>query len=148
MPHTYSTGMQHAALLYCHSTVVLLWPTTDGLCCQSATRYGLLATAGVESPVPVVNVQEFDSVIQVDNGQAVVLGGLIQDRVESVRTGVPVLSEMPLMGAAFRRQVDLVTKTELVVFLKATIVDGNNTVHNTDKDLYRTFSSDRRPFKL
>ena len=107
-----------------------------------------LATAGVESPVPVVNVQEFDSVIQVDNGQAVVLGGLIQDRVESVRTGVPVLSEMPLMGAAFRRQVDLVTKTELVVFLKATIVDGNNTVHNTDKDLYRTFSSDRRPFKL
>jgi len=107
-----------------------------------------LADAGVESPVPIVNVQEFDSVIQVDNGQAVVLGGLIQDRIESTRQGVPVLSEMPLMGAAFRRQVDEITKTELVVFLKATIVDGGNTIHNTDKDLYRTFSSDRRPFKL
>ena len=107
-----------------------------------------LALAGVVSPVPVVNVQEFDSVIQVDNGQAVVLGGLIQDRIESTRTGVPVLNEMPLFGAAFRRQVDSVQKTELVVFLKATIVEGNNTVHSTDKDLYRTFSSDRRPFRL
>ncbi len=107
-----------------------------------------LANANVESEVPIVNVQEFDSVIQVDNGQAVVLGGLIQDRIESTRTGVPVLNEIPLFGAAFRRQQDSIRKTELVVFLKATIVDGNNTVHNTDKDLYRTFSSDRRPFKL
>ncbi len=41
-----------------------------------------LATAGVVSPVPNVNVQEFDSVIKMNNGQAIVLGGLIQDRVE------------------------------------------------------------------
>jgi len=39
-------------------------------------------------------------------------------------------------------------KTELVVFLKATIVEGGNTVHNTDKDLYRTFSNDRRPLRF
>ncbi len=102
----------------------------------------------IESRIPVVNVQEFDSVISVDSGQAVVLGGLIQDRVESIRTSVPVLGEMPLFGAAFRRQQDSISKTELVVFLKATIVDGNNTITNTDKDLYRTFSSDRRPLKL
>lgn len=53
-----------------------------------------------------------------------------------------------MAGALFRNQQDRINKTELVVFLKATIVDGGNTVHNTDKDLYRTFSSDRRPFKL
>lgn len=98
--------------------------------------------------VPQVNVQEFDSIIQMNNGQAVVLGGLIQDRVQSTRNGVPVLSEIPMMGGLFRNQKDQVEKTELVVFLKATIVEGGNTIHNTDKDLYRTFSSDRRPFKL
>ena len=98
--------------------------------------------------VPQVNVQEFDSIIQMNNGQAVVLGGLIQDRVESARNGVPVLKETPVFGALFRNQTDEVEKTELVVFLKATIVEGGNTIHNTDKDLYRTFSSDRRPFKL
>lgn len=98
--------------------------------------------------VPQVNVQEFDSVIQMNDGQAVVMGGLIQDRVESVRNGVPVLSEVPMFGGLFRNQQDSIQKTELVVFLKATIVEGGNTVHNTDKDLYRTFSSDRRPLKF
>jgi general secretion pathway protein D len=98
--------------------------------------------------VPQVNVQEFDSIIQVNSGQAVVLGGLLQDRVESTRNGVPVLGEVPIIGGLFRNQTDSVQKTELVVFLKATIVDGGNTVHSTDKDLYRTFSSDRRPFKF
>ena len=100
------------------------------------------------SRVPNVNVQEFDSVIQIDDGQAVVLGGLIQDKVQTTRNSVPVLGEMPVIGAAFRNQIDSVKKTELVVFLKATIVEGGNTIHNTDKDLYRTFSSDRRPLKL
>lgn len=107
-----------------------------------------LANAGVESGVPIVNVQEFDSVIQMNNGQAVILGGLIQDRVESTRNSVPVLGEVPLFGGLFRNQQDTVRKTELVVFLKATIVEGGNTVTPTDKDLYRTFSSDRRPLRF
>ena len=102
----------------------------------------------VSSPVPVVNVQEFDSVIQVNNGQAIVMGGIIQDRTDSTQNAVPVLGEMPLVGALFRNQIDQVQKTELVVFLKATIVEGGNTVTGTDKDLYRSFSQDRRPFKL
>ncbi|MFA5592352.1 MAG: type II and III secretion system family protein [Micavibrio sp.] len=102
----------------------------------------------VESPVPVVNVQEFDSVIQMNSGQAIVLGGLIQDRTTSVQNAVPVLGEVPLFGALFRNQGDKIEKTELVVFLKATIMEGGNNVHNTDRDLYRTFSQDRRPFDL
>lgn len=107
-----------------------------------------LAAQNIESPVPNVNVQEFDSVLTMNNGQAVVLGGLIQDRIESTRNGVPVASEMPIIGGLFRNQGDVVRKTELVVFLRGTIVEGGNTVHNTDRDLYRTFSSDRRPFRL
>ncbi len=107
-----------------------------------------LADAGVVSPVPNVNVQEFDSIIQMNSGQAVVLGGLIQDSVESSRNAVPILGEAPIFGGLFRNQVDQVRKTELVVFLKATIVEGGDSVHDTDRDLYRTFSSDRRPFKL
>lgn len=105
-------------------------------------------TEPIESPVPIVNVQEFDSVIQVNNGQPIVLGGLIQDRTSSTQVGVPVLSEIPLFGGLFRNQSDRIEKTELVVLLKATIVEGNNTIHKTDKDLYRGFSQDRRPFDL
>lgn len=102
---------------------------------------------GVESPIPVVNVQEIDSVVQLHSGQALVMGGLMQDRTDSTQLAVPVLGELPVLGGLFRNQVDKVNKTELVIFLKATIVDGSN-VHDTDKDLYRTFSGDRRPLRL
>lgn len=102
----------------------------------------------ITSPVPVVNVQEFDSVIQMNNGQPIVMGGLIQDRSSSQQNAVPVLGEMPVIGGLFRNQGDSIEKTELVVLLKATIVEGGNTVHPTDKDLYRGFAQDRRPFDL
>jgi len=102
----------------------------------------------ITSPVPVVNVQEFDSVIQMNSGQAIVMGGLIQDRMASTQNAVPVLGEMPLVGGLFRNQGDKIEKTELVILIKATIVEGMNTIHNTDKDLYRSFSQDRRPLDM
>lgn len=109
---------------------------------------GLPANA-ISSPVPVVNVQEFDSVIQMNSGQPIVMGGLIQDRTFGQQNAVPVLGEVPLLGGLFRNQNDKVEKTELVVLMKATILDGStSSVHPTDKDLYRTFSQDRRPFDL
>lgn len=104
---------------------------------------------GVESLVPELNVQEIDSVIQVRSGQPIVMGGLLEDRATTTEEGVPVLSEMPLMGGLFKQHNDLVEKTEIVIFLKATILESpGNSVDSTDRDIYRTFSSDRRPFKL
>ena len=104
---------------------------------------------GVESLVPELNVQEVDSVIQVNSGQPIVMGGLLQDRVEVGEENVPVLGEVPLLGAAFRNQNDRVLKTELVIFLKATILQSpSDSVHNTDKDVYRQFSGDRRPLRF
>ena len=101
------------------------------------------------STVPEIGVQEFESVVRLHSGQTVVLGGLMQDQVSSGQNGVPVLSEVPLLGGLFRDHTDTIAKTELVVFLKATILkNGDTGIHDTDKDLYRTFSSDRRPFQL
>jgi general secretion pathway protein D len=103
---------------------------------------------GVASRVPVVNVQEMDSVVKMNSGQAIVMGGLMQDRTQGVQNGVPVLSEVPIFGGLFRNQVDEISKTELVVFLKSTIIDGENgTIHQTDKDIYNRFSGDRRPLE-
>lgn len=105
--------------------------------------------SSISSRIPVVNVQEMDSVVRMNSGEAVVMGGLMQDRTESTQTGVPVLSELPLAGALFRNQGDKVLKSELVVFLRATIVDAEGkTIHDADKDLYRGFGQDRRPLKL
>lgn len=97
--------------------------------------------------VPVVQVQELDSVLRLNSGEIMIMGGLLQDRTVSTQNSVPVLGEIPFIGKAFSSQSDSVKKSELVIFLKATILDGSN-VHNTDKDLYKMFSHDRRPARM
>lgn len=108
-----------------------------------------ILAAGIESPIPELNVQEIDSVVRMKSGQAMVMGGLLEDRSTSTQNGIPVASEIPLIGGLFRNQNDSVKKTELVIFLKATIInDGDSNIHTTDKELYRTFAQDRRPTKM
>lgn len=103
----------------------------------------------VDSRIPEVNVQEIDTVIQVRSGQPVVMGGLLQDRAATQEEGVPLISEVPVLGSLFKQHTDLVRKTELVIFLQATILDSpGDSIHNTDRDLYRAFSGDRRPFRM
>lgn len=103
----------------------------------------------IENLIPVVNIQEMDSVVKMGSGQALLMGGLMQDRTDSIQNGVPLLSEIPLFGAAFRKQSDTVRKTELVVFIRATIIDAaSDSYYDIDKDLYKRFSGDRRPMKL
>ncbi len=109
----------------------------------------LLNIPNVQSLVPEVNIQELDSVIQMSSGETALMGGLMQDRTEGHQTGTPVLAEIPVLGGAFRNQNDKIIKTELVIFLKATILDGGDKGQDdTDRDLYKTFSDDRHPASL
>lgn len=105
--------------------------------------------SGIVSEIPEVNIQEIDTVVQVRSGQPIVMGGLLQDNINATQNGVPVLGEIPVLGSAFRRQKDSLKKTELVIFLKATVVGAPaDTIHNADRDLYKAFSGDRRPLQL
>lgn len=107
------------------------------------------ADIDVQSLVPQLNVQEIDSVVEVKSGQPIVMGGLLQDRTDVTDNGIPVLSETPVVGNLFKNHTDQIQKTELVIFLKATILQSpGDSVHATDKDLYRAFSEDRRPLKF
>ncbi len=114
----------------------------------------VLASAGVNNPeltssIPIVSTKEVDTVLNMRSGETLVMGGLLEDRTESTQRAVPILGEVPILGAAFRGQEDSISKNELVILIKATILqNGQDTVHNTDKDLYRVYSQDRRPFKL
>ena len=104
---------------------------------------------GIVSGIPELNVQEVDSVIKVRSGEPIVMGGLLQDRVETDNAGVPILSETPLIGNMFKNKNDSISKTELVIFLKASILEKpSDSIFKADKDLYRQFSGDRRPLNF
>tara|TARA_Y100000590_G_scaffold428865_3_gene540721 strand:+ start:19899 stop:21710 length:1812 start_codon:yes stop_codon:yes gene_type:complete len=102
-----------------------------------------------ETFIPQVSIQEVDTVLNVDSGEAVIIGGLMKDSTTATEDGVPVLADMPLVGNLFRGHFDRIEKTELVIFLRATILDKpSDSIHDADRDLYRKFSDDRRPFKM
>lgn len=101
------------------------------------------------SSIPEMSVQEIDSVINVRSGQAIVIGGLLQDEVVGVQQGLPGLNEMPLAGALFRENQNYIQKKELVIMIKATILDNpSDSITDTDRDLYKAFARDRRPWEL
>ena len=111
-----------------------------------ATRIAAQAAGlNLESFVPELSIREMDSMVKMQSGSVIVMGGLMQDRTDNRQVGVPVLSEIPVIGAAFRSQRDTVRKTELVVMLRAQVLD-NATPDATDKDLYKTMGQDRHPF--
>jgi MSHA biogenesis protein MshL len=81
-----------------------------------------LAKAGVTSRIPQIQVREIESLLQVSSGQTVVLGGLMQDTQTNTSDSVPGISELPLVGKLFKGKDDNRTKTELVIFLRPTVV--------------------------
>jgi general secretion pathway protein D len=101
----------------------------------------------VVSQIPVVAVQEIDSVVTMRSGQVVVMGGLMRDIATNDDEGVPALGQLPGLGYLFKAREESTRQTELVVFLRATILDGGG-IHPVDADLYRRFGGDRRPFPM
>jgi general secretion pathway protein D len=80
-------------------------------------------TSPIESFVPEIQVREMESVLQVGSGQTIILGGLMQDDVRRDRDAVPVLGRLPSPARdAFSFRDEAVSKTELIVFLKPTVV--------------------------
>jgi general secretion pathway protein D len=66
---------------------------------------------------PVIAKRSAESRIAVKDGQTIVIGGLMEDRKTTAITKVPLLGDIPLIGAAFSRTQATKTKTELLIFL-------------------------------
>ena len=81
-----------------------------------------LKNAGVTNSIPVIQVREMESLLQVRSGQTVILGGLIQDDTNNARDGIPGLSRPEGIGAVFGQHERINSQTELVIFLRPIVV--------------------------
>jgi MSHA type pilus biogenesis protein MshL len=80
-----------------------------------------LATA-TPNLIPVFETREMDSVLRIQSGQTVVLGGLMQDSVENTEDTIPLINRIPLIGWLLAQEKKVNRKTELVIFLRATAI--------------------------
>ena len=79
-------------------------------------------TNNVQSP-PEFDTRRLVTALHVKNGGTVILGGLTREKEQSNRTGVPLLSRVPVIGSLFRRDSSKSTRSNLMIFLTAHIID-------------------------
>jgi MSHA biogenesis protein MshL len=72
--------------------------------------------------IPEIQVREMESLLQVASGNTAVLGGLMQDVIIRKSDKVPGLSDVPAVGNVFKGKDDSTKKTELVIFLRPTVI--------------------------
>lgn len=98
--------------------------------------------------IPALTVREVDTAVEMKAGQTFALAGLIQRRTEGLNRGIPYLSNMPIIGAPFRRTEERVNEIELLITVTPEFVDaidpcevprcypGAGTMSPNDKELY------------
>jgi type II secretory pathway component GspD/PulD (secretin) len=70
----------------------------------------------------IITLQEADTRVVVRDGETAVIGGLISEAETSLRNGVPVLKDMPLLGPLFRYESKTKKKRELIIFVTPKVV--------------------------
>ena len=83
------------------------------------------STTKTNSGVPIISTNEVTTQILVEDGETVVLGGVFKQEKENKTVKVPVLGDVPYLGALFRKKTQLDKKNELMVFITPRIItDG------------------------
>jgi MSHA biogenesis protein MshL len=77
-------------------------------------------------PLASSNINESDSIVRVQDGSIVAIGGLMSQRQSSSRNGLPGLSSLPGLGAAFGQKEGTYRKRELVILMRSTIIHDEN----------------------
>lgn len=98
----------------------------------------------------VTNKRAIDTSVLVDDGQIIVLGGLLEDSVTTTSTGVPGLSSIPILGALFRYDKRERSKKNLMVFLRPYVVRDKRESANVTLNRYdymRRLQSQAQPAK-
>jgi len=80
------------------------------------------STEGIKSSDIITNKRSIKTTILADDGQTIVLGGLVQDDVKKSVSKVPLLGDIPGLGVLFRSTSDSRVKRNLLVFLQPTIL--------------------------
>jgi len=90
---------------------------------------------------PVIDQRSADTVVVTPSDRTVVIGGLISTQSQDSERKVPILGDIPLLGAAFKRKIKNDVKTELLIFLTPHVVQN-------PEDLARISNDERQKMDL
>ncbi|HDR9882299.1 TPA: type II secretion system protein GspD [Burkholderia cenocepacia] len=85
---------------------------------------------------PTFTKRSIRSTILADNGEIIVLGGLMQDNYQVSNSKVPLLGDIPWIGQLFRSESKVRAKTNLMVFLRPVIISDRSTAQEVTANRY------------
>ena len=97
-------------------------PTISRITGYATDPNPVLAENRTINRIPEVQTREMESVLRVQSGGVAILGGLMQDSRDKKSDEVPGLNQVPLFGNLFKYRDEASKKTELVIFLRPTVV--------------------------
>lgn len=77
-------------------------------------------TSGIDSPT--IQQKRIQTTVVVNDGQAIALGGLIEDSIQRTSAGVPYVSRIPILGNLFKSRSDAKARTELLVLITPRVI--------------------------
>src|SRR6202453_2638807 len=88
---------------------------------------GQQVTSATGGSVPSINTHQITTQVLVNDGQTVVLGGILETTKSKAANKVPFLADIPILGYLFRSTTDINNKTELLIFITPKILrEGSN----------------------
>lgn len=96
----------------------------------------------------ITNKRSLESSVLVDEGQIIVLGGLIQDSVSNGEDKVPLLGDIPLLGNLFRHETRRRTKTNLMVFIRPYVLRTAQASQGLTQDRYEYLRGEQKNSQL
>jgi general secretion pathway protein D len=97
-----------------------------------------LAISDTTSLIPEISVREMESVMQISGGDTAIIGGLMQDQHGDDTSGIPGLSKLPWVGDLFSYKNNNYTKSELIIFIRPTIIKQAN-LNSKELEGYKKF---------
>lgn len=92
----------------------------------------------VDEVGPTFNTRRLSNSIIAQDGKTVVLGGLFQTNREEIRTKVPLLGDIPLLGYLFRSKSEQETKTSLLIFITPRVIRDSDDMEKITKENQRS----------
>ena len=94
-------------------------------------------TSAIDSPT--IRQRRVATSVAVNDGHSLAIGGMVQEKAQISNENLPILSELPVIGPAFRNRIDQRVRTELLVFIRPRVIRGTVEADRIAEDFRQQF---------
>ncbi len=115
---------------------------------QESSSLAAGTAPGTSSAGPTTNKKSIEATGVVDDGQIIVLGGLIEDSITVDKSKIPILGDIPYLGALFRSETRTKKRTNQMVFLRPVVMRDAASSNKLSLDRYDLIRSEQKDVQL